>query len=334
MAAAISWEFWSLPVMPRTPLHANRSARLASGLAVSLFQKIAKQRPPRRTLKPRNRSEATRLPRGTRRGFSYHRSDGGRNRRRTDPISPIRKRGGDSARTRMQRVRQNVASEIGIILPKVRIRDNMRLEQNQYRIKIADMAVADGIIYPNMFLAIDSRMTTRKAPGHSNERSGLRHPRRLDRSRHTGSSRNDGLHGRRTGQRHRHASHRNRPEKCVTNILTRDATKHLVDELKKNAPAVVDELIPGMMKLPDVQRVSTDVVAGAGSDPSIGARSLKPSATTRARTKDHGFTDGIRSATAWPASICTRYRSPWKIGCYVITLDPTLEDRIRAGCRP
>ena len=74
------------------------------------------------------------------------------------------KRGGDLLE-RVQRVRQNVASEIGIILPKVRIRDNMRLEQNQYRIKIADMAVAEGIVYPNMLLAIDSRMTTGKLPG-------------------------------------------------------------------------------------------------------------------------------------------------------------------------
>ena len=36
-------------------------------------------------------------------------------------------------------MRQNVAAEMGLIMPKVRIRDNMRLEQNQYRIKIADM---------------------------------------------------------------------------------------------------------------------------------------------------------------------------------------------------
>ena len=53
------------------------------------------------------------------------------------------KRGGDLLE-RIQRVRQNVAAEIGIIMPKVRIRDNMRLEQNQYRIKIADVPVAAG----------------------------------------------------------------------------------------------------------------------------------------------------------------------------------------------
>ena len=54
-------------------------------------------------------------------------------------------RGGDLLE-RIQRVRQNLAAEMGVILPKVRVRDNMRLEPAQYRIKIADMVVAQGAI--------------------------------------------------------------------------------------------------------------------------------------------------------------------------------------------
>ena len=38
-------------------------------------------------------------------------------------------------------------------------------------------------------------------------------------------------------------------------ILTRDATKHLVDELKTTSPAVVNELIPGVMTLAEVQAI-------------------------------------------------------------------------------
>ncbi len=74
------------------------------------------------------------------------------------------KRGGDLLE-RVQRVRQSVASEIGIIMPKVRIRDNMRLDPNQYRIKIADMPVAQDAIEPGHLLAIDSGMTTGKVDG-------------------------------------------------------------------------------------------------------------------------------------------------------------------------
>ncbi|MGO8811752.1 MAG: FHIPEP family type III secretion protein, partial [Candidatus Sulfotelmatobacter sp.] len=74
------------------------------------------------------------------------------------------RRGGDLLE-RIQRVRQNVAADLGIILPKVRIRDNMRLEQNQYRVKIADVPVADGLVYPGKFLAMDSGATAGKVTG-------------------------------------------------------------------------------------------------------------------------------------------------------------------------
>ena len=74
-------------------------------------------------------------------------------------------RGGDLL-PRITGVRQSVASDIGIVLPKVRIRDNMRLAEDQYRIKIANNPVAEGTIYPDRLLAMDSGMTTGTIPGH------------------------------------------------------------------------------------------------------------------------------------------------------------------------
>src|SRR5690606_18990450 len=38
-------------------------------------------------------------------------------------------------------------------------------------------------------------------------------------------------------------------------LLTRDATKHLIEELKQAAPAVVEELIPDLLSVSDVQQV-------------------------------------------------------------------------------
>ena len=76
------------------------------------------------------------------------------------------KRGGDLLE-RIQRVRQSLAAEIGLILPKVRVRDNMRLDQNQYRIKIADVAVAQGtldagVLDPGNTLAMHLSETVRR----------------------------------------------------------------------------------------------------------------------------------------------------------------------------
>ena len=44
-------------------------------------------------------------------------------------------------------------------------------------------------------------------------------------------------------------------------LLTRDATKHLVEETRRVAPAVVEELVPSTMKLSDVQRILQRLLA-------------------------------------------------------------------------
>ena len=128
------------------------------------------------------------------------------------------KRGGDLLE-RIARVRQNVAADIGLIMPKVRIRDNMRLEQNQYRIKIADMPVAEGKIYPGMLLAIgNARTTTGRVGRLGHARAGWQtcRPRGSSR-RHATRPRSFGYTRRRAGQRAGHPPDRRRPQACRRN---------------------------------------------------------------------------------------------------------------------
>ena len=107
---------------------------------------VAANDPRKASADAKQQADATKPPEAARRGLPGRRSDGGRDRRGAD--SPGRSPRGGDLLERIQRVRQNVAADMGIILPKVRIRDNMRLEQNQYRIKIADMPVAEGRCIP------------------------------------------------------------------------------------------------------------------------------------------------------------------------------------------
>ena len=125
-------------------------------------------------------------------------------------------RGGDLLE-RVQRVRQNIAGEIGILMPKVRIRDNMRLEPNQYRIKIADMPVAEGELQPTQLLAIDSGMTTGQDRRHRDEGPGVRHRREVDQPGAGGPGGDVRLHGGRAGRRAGDASHRSLPPSCRRN---------------------------------------------------------------------------------------------------------------------
>ena len=190
------------------------------------------------------------------------------------------RRGGDLLE-RIGRARQAMAAEVGVIMPKVRVRDNMRLEPHQYRIKIADLAVANGAIdgEPDPAETIVARLSE-TARGHADE------------------------------------------------LLGRDALKHLLDELKKTSPAAVDELIPGAMKLGEVQQV-LQVLLREG----VSIRQLNVILETLGdwahRTKDPlVLAEHVRRRLA--RALSARYRDH-NNRLHVVTLDPALEERIVEG---
>ena len=194
-----------------------------------------------------------------------------------------RNRGGDLLE-RVQQVRNHVAAEIGIILPKVRIRDNVQLGPRQFRIKLADVPVAEDTV--------------------------------TDPLRGT-----DQIVARLTITIRRHADE----------LLTRDATKQLIDQLRQRTPAVVDELIPGQMKLGEVQRVLQLLL-----QEDVPIRNL--SAILEALGDDAGVTSEpeelvelVRQRLA--RTLSARYRDD-KQSLEVILLDPEVEDQLAELSEP
>lgn len=235
-------------------------------------------------------------------------------------------RGGDLL-DRVGRVRNNVAAEIGLVMPKVRIRDNMRLEQNEYRIKIADMPIEQVTIEPGLLLAIDSGVTTgeidgipTKDPAFGTDAKWIQ-PGVQDQAELYGYTVVEPaavLATHLTEVCRRHADE----------ILNRDATKHLIDELKKVSPAVVDELIPGVLSLAEVQTVLQMLLREQVSIRQL-ALILETLGDFAPRTKDPVLlTEYVRHRLA--RQICTRYRDG-ESALHVVALDPALEDRVRAG---
>jgi flagellar biosynthesis protein FlhA len=236
------------------------------------------------------------------------------------------KRGGDLLE-RVQAVRQNVAADIGIILPKVRIRDSFQLDQNRYRIKIGGMPVATGMVYPDRFLAMDSGVTTGKVPGVRTKDPAFGTPALWIEPQVRDQAE---LHGYTVVEpgsvlaTHLTAAVR----EYADEILTRDATKHLIDELKQTSPAVVDELIPGVMKLPEVQQILQMLLREQVPIRQLGLI-LETLGDYAPRIKDPILlTEYVRNRLA--RTISTTYRNRDN-QMYVVTLDPALEDRIRAG---
>jgi flagellar biosynthesis protein FlhA len=220
-----------------------------------------------------------------------------------------------------------VAADIGIVLPKVRIRDNMTLAENQYRIKIANNPVAEGVVYPDRLLAMDSGATSGKVAGIETRDPAFNQPATWieggmrSRAEMLGYTPVEpaavlATHLQEVVRRH------------ADELLNRDAAKHLIDELKKQSPAAVDELIPGVLKLAEVQQVLQMLLREEVPIRQLGVI-LETLGDYATKTKDSVLlAEFVRNRLA--RTICTRYRDK-ESRLFVLTLDPALEDRIAAG---
>ncbi|MBA7642734.1 Flagellar biosynthesis protein FlhA [subsurface metagenome] len=66
---------------------------------------------------------------------------------------------------RIGALRRKFAQELGIVIPLVRLKDNINLEPATYEIRILDHMVAKGKLEPNMFLAMDAGNVQTKVEG-------------------------------------------------------------------------------------------------------------------------------------------------------------------------
>lgn len=164
------------------------------------------------------------------------------------------KNGGDLL-SRIASIRRQIALELGLILKPIRIRDNLQLKSNEYALKIWGTISVKVEVIPNMLMAIST----------SNE--GL-----------------DGIQGLTTkdptfglDSKWIEKSEREEAELLgltvvdpttiiVTHVtetiknkahelLGRQETKEIIDTLKEKYPTVVEELIPDLMSIGEIQKV-------------------------------------------------------------------------------
>ncbi len=67
--------------------------------------------------------------------------------------------------SRITGVRKQLSKELGFIIPQVRVRDDLTLDSNTYRIRIGQTIVGEDKIYPNLLLAIPSDNSQTKIEG-------------------------------------------------------------------------------------------------------------------------------------------------------------------------
>ena len=233
---------------------------------------------------------------------------------------------GGNLLSRITQLRQTLASDLGLVLPKVRIRDNLRLEEDQYRIKVQGNPVAHAQLMTGTYWV-------RSGEGHvAGHGEATRHPAfrtpLLPVSRHeVAAVQQEGrnvmdaatvmlMHLRQVVSRH------------AAELLTRDATKHLIDETRRIAPAVVDELIPNVMKLADVQRILQRLLAEGVSIRRLSTILETLGDEAHENLGDIRLTERVRHRLA--RSICAQYRDE-RDRLSVVTLGSAIEDRIQAA---
>ena len=235
-------------------------------------------------------------------------------------------RGGDLL-DRIHRIRQSVAAEIGILLPRVRIRDSFQLDQLHYRIKIANMPVTTGMVYPDLYLAMDGGDVINQVQGISTVDPAFGTPalwidaQTKDQAELFGYTVVEAAaviatHLTETVRKH------------ADELLTRDATQHLLEELKVNSPAVVDELIPNVLKLGQVQQILQLLLREQVPIRQLGTI-LETLGDYGLKTKDPILLgEHVRQRLA--RTLSTRYRDS-EGTLNVVMFDPALEDQIRGG---
>ncbi len=233
-------------------------------------------------------------------------------------------KGGDLL-DRINLIRRQIAIDLGIIVPPIRIRDNMQVSANDYVVKIKGQAVGRGVTYPEQFLAMDNGATSGPIP-HATKTTepafGL--PAYWISESQRGQA--ELLNYTVVEATAVLATHLTELIKShAYELLTRQQTKNLVDNLKARVPALVEEVIPTQIKPGELQRVCQNLLRER-----VPVRDLETIVETlgdfAARTKDLDvLTEYVRNAMA--RTICKQYVDE-KDRLWCLTLDPALEDLI------
>lgn len=225
---------------------------------------------------------------------------------------------------RVTMIRRQCALELGIVIPPVRIRDNMQLKPGEYVIKIKGVEAARGELMVNHYLAMDSGGVTEKLDGIPTKEPAFGLPalwiteEKRERAELAGYTVVDApsvLATHLTEVIRQHAA----------DLLGRQEVKTLLDHYKKDFGAVIDELVPGILSLGDVQRVLQNLLRERVSIRNM-LTILETLADQGVNVKDpDDLTELVREALA--RQISSQYVNSDGV-IPAITLDPGLEREI------
>ena len=224
---------------------------------------------------------------------------------------------------RIVMIRRQCALELGLVVPTIRIRDNIQIKPNSYIIKLKGMEIARGELMLDHFLAMNSGTVFEEVPGIETTEPAFGLPalwipeserEQAELNGYTVVDAVSVLATHLTEVIKQHASE----------ILGRQETQNLIDNLAKTHQSLVNEVIPDLLGVGEIQKVLAYLL-----DERISIRDMATIMEVLADyarvTKDPEIlTEYVRHAMARQITQLVTQNNT--LPC--ITLDPTLENRI------
>ncbi|SEK43993.1 flagellar biosynthesis protein FlhA [Butyrivibrio sp. ob235] len=238
------------------------------------------------------------------------------------PLADVNQ-GGDLL-DRVVMIRRQIALELGTVVPIIRLRDNIQLNPNQYIIKIKGIQVSDGEILFDHYMAMNPGNVEEEITGIPTFEPSFHLPAtwitesQRERAESLGYTVVDppsiiATHLTEVIRNH------------IAELLTRQDVQNLVNNLQENNPALVDELVPKLMSLGEIEKVLQNLLSEG-----ISIRDLVTIFETLAdyapSTHDSDIlTEYVRQSLR--RAISNKYFYPGETTS-VITLDPKIEQEI------
>ncbi len=243
------------------------------------------------------------------------------------PLADVNQ-GGDLL-DRVVMIRRQIALELGTVVPIIRLRDNIQLNPNQYIIKIKGIQVSEGEILFDHYMAMNPGYVEEEITGIPTFEPSFHLPaiwiteNQRERAESLGYTVVDPPSIIAT-----HLTEIIR--QYIAELLTRQDVQHLVNNLKESNPSLVEELVPKLLGLGEIQKVLQNLLKEG-----ISIRDLLTIMETLAdyapTTRDSDIlTEYARQSLK--RAISTKY-FPAHETTSVVTLDPKIEQEIMGSVK-
>lgn len=160
----------------------------------------------------------------------------------------------DNLISQITSIRRQIASELGVLVNPIRIRDNLQLSPNQYKIKIKGNTVAQGDIFLSKYMVLDPGIGELPIEGEKTIEPAFGMPALWVDSSQKEKAELEGLTI--VEPSTVFVTHLKETIKINSpDLLGRQEVKKLLEGIKEDYDVVIDELIPDIMTLGDVQKV-------------------------------------------------------------------------------